>query len=292
MSKNSADISHWREFRQENFPKLFHSARPNSETPFYGLKEFDSFSEIEKRQLFIGFCQINAEVIIHLESLLILAFRRFRNLGENSTQTEAKMVFEEFHHSRAYRRYLWYEPEFGWPQKSLLLRKSSASRRALLFMAWIITHYPQSVFLIGAKLEAYSVAYAQSLYRSFGSWDANSWTQINYHHLLDEAQHVRLQFQMHDEYFSQLNWFKKGVSVILAAVFFLFMQWVMLYSSYSLLQRTFPHLGLAKTTHLTLRMGQWITRHYQPYIETRNQLTKLFAAKRPWAGPLFRFIYW
>lgn len=266
--------------------------RPDSETPFFGLPEFDEFTEAQKRGLFMGFVQVNAEVTIHLESLLICAFKEHRLSHEDTPRAEVKMTFEEFHHSRAFRRFLWYEPDLQWPRRSLLIKRGWLGRRLLLPMAWIARHFPQSIFLVGAKLEAYSVEYAKSLHRSFGSWDANAWTQLNYHHFLDEAQHVHLQLEVHDQYFQPLSWMKKAVSFALVAVFFLFMQWVLLSSCHSLLSWLFPDWSFWKKIRRTLRMGHWIVRCYAPYSQTRRNLDDLFRSKKPWAGPWFRFIYW
>lgn len=258
-------------------------------TPFYGLPQFQNFSEEEKRILFFEYVKLVGEAQILLEQILIFGFFHYRKkrkaYDDEVNQSMDKLSLEELYHSQAFRDFLSQVPELDWKGKPIypkgtLLRKSFA-----LLIKWA----PLGMTLPGAKIEAFSLAYYKLLKKHYPSDLDNSWIELSYYHHQDEAFHVPLEFDIYNSTIIRSGAFKTLFSTLL---FIVLLQWALLSASWRLIRHSFPRKSLGERLNLVRYFVKWAIRHMPAFEETRNHTRKLFKKKKPLFSNILSFMHW
>jgi hypothetical protein len=163
--------------------------------PFFGTPAFDLLSESNKKSLYDGFLVFQCEAFIALENLIMIALRKIEpKLELQSDKLKLnKMLREEYLHGRAFRDFLKVNEHLNWPHSSLFLRKSRKIKNALAFLA---QKFPRAVMLPAARLEIYTVCYADYVRRQCGLDSTHPWVKLHTLHRIDELQHVETDFDV------------------------------------------------------------------------------------------------
>ncbi|MEN9724307.1 MAG: hypothetical protein RJB38_2293 [Pseudomonadota bacterium] len=272
----------WREFQSEPFRPLQEDCIPDALIPLYGTSRFTLLSEQEKKALYFGFIQFTAEFFILLESLLLVAMK---SVGPH--EKGRRLAREELLHSQAFRRFLRQEKRLSFNSGSLMLRRGRWLRKAALVL---VRRVPLAMTLPGAKIEAYSVFYGRYLKTHYGSIDANTWMKLNWLHLLDEVHHVPFEFEIHNEVFDELPTVRKVESILGIAIFYAFLQWILISSSLMLGWRSLDHAPLGRKVLLSLATLRWISRSFLPTRQMREAMKAHFRTLRPRGGFWIRYV--
>lgn len=274
-AQNSA-TERWRQFRQEPFRPLQEDFIPEALIPLHGTPHFSDIFPREKRALFFGFVQFTAEFFILLESLLLVAMKA---IGKHDKGK--RLAHEELLHSQAFRRFLRQEKSLSSSSGSLMLRRGRWVRKAVLAL---VRSVPLAMTLPGAKIEAYSVYYGRYLRSHYGSPDANTWMKLNWLHLLDEVHHVPVEFEIHDDVFVRLSWVRKAESILGIALFYAFLQWILISSCILLGWRSFDSAPLFRRIRLSLSTLKWVSRSFLPTQQMREAMKSHFRTRKPRGG--------
>ena len=283
-------ISKWKTFRIRNHKSILAGSAPDRMIPFNGMPVFATLSERSKRELFKGYLIMNAEAFLWLEQLLLLSFRRYLRASlEPSTQIELKKLLrEEFYHTKAFRDFLRTEKELEWKNNSYMIFNRKHFRNTL---AWLFKKFPLALSLPGAKLESYSIYYAQELKEIYGSWEANSLTALHKFHVEDELTHVPFQFDFYNEIFYKgIGGTRAGI-FFATSFFFLIMQYAQMSSGHLMMRRAFPDKSGFYRFGKVLQFWLWVVFHTAPYKKSRRRTSELFRTKKPVLRRAFWFLH-
>jgi hypothetical protein len=187
-------------------------------TPFFGLTQFNNFSEEEKKKLFFEYVKLVGEAQILLEQILIYGFFHYRKkrkvYDEEVNQSMDKLSLEELYHSQAFRDFLGGVPELEWKEKPIYPKGSLLRKSFALLIKWA----PLGMTLPGAKIEAFSLAYYKLLKKHYPHELDNSWIELSYYHHQDEAYHVPLEFDIYNSTIIQSGAFKTLFSTLLISL--------------------------------------------------------------------------
>jgi predicted metal-dependent hydrolase len=260
---------------------------------FRKLKTFANITDAEASLILEGHSLLNAEAFIFFESLINVAFRRVSRDFKDGEARKAvrKFLREEVLHSRGFRRYLKSEGPLGWPRCSLMIQHN---RGLKTLMVKTIEKAPLAICFFAAKIEAYSVSYAQLLRDDYAELGPNPWVHINLMHAQDEGTHVPLQFDLYEhESNNQRGFFAMAVRTPLAGLLiFAAMQFLLISSTYRLIKAVFRKDSVFQNLGRTLAFGRWVVRDFEAYRVARRKTQKLFDERRPRYGWFYRFIYW
>jgi hypothetical protein len=265
-------IERWRAFAQEPHRPL--ADRVVDELiPLYGTREFGELSSGEKRRLYFYFIQWVAEFFIVLEGSLLIAFR---TLPENAKA--GRILEEERLHSRAFRRFLKNEKCLGYPGRQVFLHRHPIAQRILTA---VFRRFPLSMTIPGAKIEAYSIAYGKLLKQVHGSADADTWTKLNWLHLLDEAHHVPFEFDLYNEEFAKLGLGGRLGSVAGIWVFYLFLQWILICGCFRMAWTSLEPSNFWRKLRLSAQTLYWASYEFQPSRHMRSVAMACYREKSP-----------
>lgn len=228
-----------------------------------GIKEF--LSDEALKDLYKGFIILIAECLITFEQALLLTKR----LQENSAFGPGLKKFhrEELIHSWTFKKFLKDCKELDWYNKQLMIGKKSVIRKALFF--WV-KKFPESLYLVGAKSEIFSLCYARQIEKILPQED--DWRHLNKMHLIDEAHHIPFAIKMHNE-FHQHHSFSVALS---SYITFFLVQFLNLSCSFNLIKQLFPKAHRIRQSYLTFLLSRWILREFDAYQETRQILKRNF----------------
>ncbi len=255
---------------------------PDGLIPLHGTSRFAALSDREKKALYFGFIQFTAEFFILLESLLLVAMK---SLGPHDKGRH--LAREELLHSQAFRRFLRQEKQLSFDSGSLMLKRGRWLRNAVLAL---VRRVPLAMTLPGAKIEAYSVFYGRYLKAHYGSIDANTWMKLNWLHLLDEVHHVPFEFEIHNDVFGKLSFVRKVESIVGIALFYGFLQWILISSSLILGWHSLDRASLGRRILLSLATLRWVSRSFLPTRQMREAMKDHFRKHRPRGGIWIRYV--
>ncbi len=275
----------WHAFFAENFAPIEDSPIVPELTPFFGTPEYDALSESERRELYLGWIQMNAEIFLALERFLLLAYR-----ARAAEHPKAhRIVVEEFLHCCAFRHFLNREKVLGWPRNALLIGRAP---RVSQFITWIVKHIPFAITIPGVKTEIYSLFYSNMMKQSFGGWTKNRWTRLHQLHLQDETFHVPFEFDLIIDEFKSMGHLRRAALWVASFCFFLFLQWVLISSSGVLVRRIFPVASRRRKRELSRKFVRWVLKDFPPYHETARSMRRHLDQKNPPLAFWFRYITW
>ena len=235
------------------------------------------------------FVQFNAESQILLEQLFIYALRKHLPFEKDPNWREAchKLLFEEFHHARAYRKFLRSEDEILWPKWSMTLRGHRWTKRYLCFL---LRRDPVCMIPSAAKFETYSLAYSAHLTAKYDL--PNRWTELNRMHRQDEVHHVSFDYHWYEEMVRARSPMDKFFTVLRVISFFVGIQVLLVDSCFKIITKVYPEASLTKRVALGLRFAYWGVRCFQPYVVTRKKLREAFQKHKFIHHRILSFMYW
>lgn len=258
-------------------------------TPFYGLPQFEKFSDTEKEKLFFEYVKLVGEAQILLEQILIYGFFHYRKkrqvYDDEVNESMDKLSLEELYHSQAFRDFLAGVPELEWKEKRIY-PKGSLLRKAFAFL---IKRAPLGMTLPGAKIEAFSLAYYKLLRKHYPHELDNSWIELSYYHHQDEAFHVPLEFDIYNSTIMRSGAIKTLIGTLL---FISLLQWALLSASWRLIKHSFPNKSTFERIVLVRYFVKWAIRHMPAFEETRAHTKKLFKKKKPLFSNILSFMHW
>lgn len=258
-------------------------------TPLYGSDIFFELSIQKRHRLFFEYTKLVAESLVLFEQVLVFGVRHLRkewgHLPKETSLSLHQFALEELYHSQGFRHFLYSNSVFEWKENKIF----SDSRRLKNTIAFIIKMAPASIFLPGAKLEAFTLSYYRMIKKYYPSNMENSWIHLNHIHQIDEAFHLPLEFDLHDSLILQSGLVRTLFGTIL---FTLLMQVALVKGSYLVIRNTFPEFGFLKRLHWMLLMARWAVRTTPAYQEARQMTKQQFKKKKPKWGRLFAFVYW
>lgn len=288
IQSNTDSHQRWLKFKDSVWPSVFSFNRKDPLTPFYNTSHFQKLSNDQKTNLYKSFIQFNAEALILLELILYEGMGSLRKKRANEELQEAslKIMNEEKDHTMAFIRFLKNDcPSFA--RNSFLLRQNKKFKNSFL---WLARNFPVGLALPAAKVEAYTVFYGRFLEKVFDK-NQNSWVQLNSLHLLDEGHHIGFEFNMYEEELGSATIFGKITAVCATVLCILHLQICFLIGSARIVKKDLKTRGFLATLLWTLRLGTWILKEFEPYIQTRFFLKKQFILRQPSFGFIFKFMY-
>jgi len=213
-----------------------------------------------KESFFIGMIILVSECQITFEQMVILT-KKLRSLEPSIESGLKKFQDEEFYHSLAYRHYLNNCKRLKWKGNSLLIENKSLSRK--LIYLWV-KRFPKSLYLVGAKLEIFSLNYSNLMSKTFEK--ENSWRLLNEMHLEDEAYHIPFAMKIHNDFVKR----SPLKLIIQTYIMFILVQLLSLESSHRLIKRIYPKKGFLNQLIITFKLSKWIIRDFGPYKSTRK----------------------
>ncbi len=277
--------SHWQRYYQSAWAREEFLAE---ETPYFGTKLWVRLSERERQQLAVGFMQINAEVIIHLEQGLLVSAREMRRRGQKIDAELAEFIHDEIVHIDVFRDYLQRSFQGRWREHSLLLFKRDRYRR---FCAWLYRWEPLCVFLPGAKSELYAVQYHQAL-RQHGVSASSQWGALVKLHAEDEASHIRKDFALLRDELSRMGPGRRLKLVLATLLCVLMTQWSLLLPTWRLVSRVFRRHSLLVRIRRTLQFVGWVLWVHPAFPSTRKIFRRLLAKESDRFFKRFAFLGW
>lgn len=290
--KNLDYRERWAGFEPGRFPSVTQGVAPEGQVPFSGTPLFSHLSASQKRALYLGLIKINAEAFTILEMLLLTGFRRLSHTPGLSAGERAalkKLIHEEFLHIKAFSSVLKSEAELQYPKKSVMLLQNHRMRSML---AWMAKNVPVALTLPAVKLEIYSMCYSRYLKECFGSWETNRWTKVHELHLLDEAHHVSLQFDVFEERILSGKGKNRLQTVMGVCFFFILLQFLLFGACRRVVAEAFPELSSFHNRRRSFRLIRWIVREYEPYRKTQAQVRSNFDRRKPSYRRFFSFLHW
>ena len=258
-------------------------------TPFHGMDIFDDLDKGTRQALFLAYMIFIAEAQILLEQILVFGFRQYRkNAGNDDPMVTAsmeKLLHQEFYHLKAFRCFLRNQSMFDWPTDRVMPRNRAITGLMASMLRWA----PLGILLPGAKLEAFSLAYNRMLRDACGDYHANSWSELNYLHHIDESYHVPLEYDIYASCIDNAGPVRTLAGTI---VFVLFLQYTLLSSSASIVRQCFPDRGPVSHLVLTARFIKWAVRMLPAYDECRKITRRYFESKKPRFGAFLKIIHW
>ena len=279
----------WKELDLSRYESPFQRPLPPAVIPLFGTSSDRDLSPEERQSLGKQFIKLNAEALILLEQALLLAMRSFRKrcLDTNEEKGACKLAQEEYYHTRAFRSFLRREEDLEWRENSLFLFRN---RRCRKWLAWIAKTVPLSLCLPGAKIEAFSLSYSQFIREAFGGWEANSWAKIQHLHVLDEAQHVPVQFAFYRKAFPRGL---KGLLVVAGTLCFIgILQVLLLTGNWRMVRNAMPKRSRLARLRWTLRTARWCVRDFPPYATALPRIRRYLQEDGMPYGKFFSFMTW
>ncbi len=288
ITSNIDSAHRWQKFKYQVFPSIFEMKRVDEFTPFFNTPFFNLLTESQKGAFYRAFIQFNAEALILLELVLYEGVRSLIAKTNNVALIEAsrKIMAEEKDHTKAFVRFLKKDCP-GFAQRSYLLRNNRIFKNSFL---WLARKNPVALALPAAKVEAYTVFYGKALKEAFAH-QANSWSQLNVLHLLDESLHIGYEFDMYEIELSKVHGFCRALALICTFICIFYLQVCFLIGCSRMVRQILGSKSFLKTSRWTLRLGGWILQEFGPYQQTRNFLKTQFQARAPLYGGLFGFMY-
>ncbi|MCE3011648.1 MAG: hypothetical protein LW878_01155 [Proteobacteria bacterium] len=259
-----------------------------SETPFYGTNWWAQLSEIEKKKLELGFRQINAEVIIHLEQGLLVSARRLRSLGHPHYRELKEFVSDELVHIKAFRDYLDLEFEGDWRNQSLLLFKKDRYRK---FAHWLFRWEPLSVFLPGAKSEIYAIQYFLELRKKEEQLNSR-WFKLIQLHAQDEVSHIQTDFDFLNLELARMSFIQKTKLYIATILSVALTQWSLMLTAFRLIDRVFFHKNKVEKVYLTAVFTGWVLWKHSAFPNTRKVFSRHIQKEEKRYFKHFSFLGW
>lgn len=235
------------------------------------------------------FIKLNAEALIVLEQALLVGMRSFgpARTRQEERASATKLAWEEYYHTRAFRTFLAREKSLCWRDDSLFLFRNRRCRRWLAFLA---RRAPLALCIPGAKIEAFSLHYSQHVKEAFGGWEANSWAKIQHLHMLDEAQHVPVQFAL---YRRGCPRGLKGLGVVAGTLaFVLILQVLLLTGNWRMVCAAMPSRSFPARVRWTFRIARWCVREFPPYAAALPRIRRYIAEDGLPFGRFLSFIAW
>lgn len=258
-------------------------------TPLYGTPFYSKLTEEQRFRFFCEYIKLVAEALVFFEQLLMLgvwSFARSKKAKPSEAQKALKQfAFEELYHSHGFRHFLWNHKIFNW-EKNKIFADARITRKII---SKIVIWSPACVFLPGAKLEAFTLSYHKMIKKYYSNNFENAWIHLNYIHQVDEAHHLPLEFDLHDQYVKDAGMLRTWIGSVL---FVLAMQVALFNGSYRVINYSFPQKSVWKKIILTLKMARWAVRTNPAYKEARVITRRQFQLKKPLMGKAMSFIYW
>ncbi len=293
------DYSHYLN-TQENFRQKWHEyfecpANFSSDhyveqlAPLFGTDDFFKLTEAQRNQLNLEYIKLVAEALIFFEQLLVLGAWKIINkrtyLEAHTKRALQHFAYEELYHSHGFRHFLFIHENMHWNKNKIY-----ADSKILRFIiSKIVILAPGCVFLPGAKLEAFTLSYHKMIKKYYLNQRSNSWIHLNHIHQLDEAHHVPLEFELHNEIVKNEGVLKTFFGCIF---FVLTMQLALGIGAFKVVKYALPEKNLFTRIRLMMKMARWAVRLTPAYNEAREMTRKQFIAKKPIYGNLFKFVYW
>ena len=286
-------VQRWELFSKTVAPALSGPA-PELLTPFSGTEFFASLDEGTRRALYLGFVRMNAEAFIILEQVLLAGFgslTRPASLRARSSAAQAvrKLLVEELYHVAAFKKFLRDERQLAWPEKSVFLRSHHGLRN---FLVWLARKAPFALALPAAKLESYTLYYAQTVRKAYGSWDANRWSKLHHLHSMDEGGHLPLQFDLYERAMGEMKALERVKTLIGTIVLFFVLQLLLVLGMSGVIADAFPSQSRVWRTTKAISAGRWVVRRFEPYQQARLNVRRSFEKRRPTFGRLLSFLHW
>ncbi len=285
---------------QENFREKWNSYQLSREifdrsfyvpeiTPLFGTQEFNQLSVDKRHKLFFEYIKLVSEAIVLFEQTLVYGVwslkKEAKTLNTEAQSSLRQFAIEELYHSRGFKHFLDANPEFMWKEKKIY----ADSRRLKNIIAFIIKKAPASVFLPGAKLEAFTLSYYRMIKKYYPESKQNSWVTLNHIHQIDEAFHLPLEFDLHDSLIEKSG----ALKTLIGTIFFvIIMQVALVQGSYKVINNVFPEYNFFKKVRWMMRMARWAVRTTPAYQEARYVTKQQFEKKKPKWGRFLSFIYW
>jgi hypothetical protein len=278
----------WRVFQAS--PMVFDRSHYIPElTPLYGTKDFDSLSIEQRHKLFFEYTKLVAEALVLFEQILVYGVWHLNKdthyLDREARSSLLQFAAEELYHSQGFRHFLHSNAIFEWDKKKIYA-DSGKLKNAIAF---IIKRAPASVFLPGAKLEAFTLSYYRMIKKYYPSNTENSWIHLNYIHQIDEAFHLPLEFDLHDSIIEKAGPIKNMAGAIF---FVIVMQIALVQGSFKVINYAFPETNFFKKIRWMMKMARWAVRTTPAYTEARQITRQQFEKKKPKWGKILAFIYW
>ncbi len=262
--------------------------------PFYGTKDFENFTREEKIQMFFEYIKFVSEAFLLFEQLIIVSERSIRKNKNIPFEFKEKLwhiAQEEMYHSIGFKTFLNGSTQLNWKNHKIYYH-TKIIRTSLCF---IVKNFPTCLFLPGAKLEASSLGYYVELKKLYDSNHHNSWLELNAIHSQDEAHHVPMQFELHNDSILKLGALKTIVGSLL---FFIALQLTLFLGIRQVVEYSFPQIkGARRLTPLkkwilTVKMAHWSVRNNESYIAARRMTKRYFQSQKPKFGIFFKYITW
>lgn len=276
-------MAHWKEYSQKAWEPLTHV--PES-IPFHGTKQWENLSPSQKEQLALGFIQINAEVIIHLEQGLLLATREMQRRGQRIDEGMKAFVDDEVLHMDMFRAYLK-ELHPQWPKGSLYLHKNSWTRSVC---ARIYRWEPLGPFLPGAKSEIYAVQYHVAVRKQSSAH--TQWAALVRHHAIDEASHIAKDFELLREALATMSWTRRVKVYVATLLCVLMTQLSLAAPAWRLIAQVFPESTLLKRVKLTVGFARWVLNIHPAFPATRRVFAQTLKRETDPFFKHFAFLGW
>lgn len=287
IKRGQEPISKWDKLNLGDYESIHNSPMPESLVPFYGSDYFNELTAQEKKDLYKTFLTFSAEMFIYLEYQLSNDFKNSFDsemISEKTAKALEHLVEEEACHTKAFYDFLKHEKM----EKSLHVMNSPF---LLLLTTLLIKLSPVCVLISAAKHESYSLVYSRILRDAFGGWKENTWTYINYLHLLDEVHHVPFQLEVYDEAVKNMGPIKMLRAITATFGFFILMQIIAFLSACHLIKISMPKRSLLEKAKWTFRLIQWVLLKYKPAYESRANVRKLLDKNPIPFGEVYKVLY-
>ncbi len=284
-SSENESHSHWKTYFDTPFKA---SGLVVSETPLSGTKFWKDLTEIEKKKLELGFRQINAEVIIHLEQGLLVAARKLRSMNHPHFKKLNSFIDDEIIHINAFRDYLDLELSGDWRNNSLLLFKKDLYRKVAY---WLFNWEPLSVFLPGAKSEIYAIQYFLELRKKEKELNPK-WFKLIALHAQDEVSHIQTDFEFLNLELAHMS-FSRQIKLHLATLLSVALtQWSLVLTAYRLIDRVFFQKSFFGKLKLTAGFTAWVLWKHSAFPNTRKVFRRLIHKEEKRYFKNFSFLSW
>jgi hypothetical protein len=158
-----------------------------------------------------------------------------------------------------------------------------------IIISKVVIWSPSSVFLPGAKLEAFTLSYHKMIKKYYPNPRENSWIHLSQIHQIDETYHLPLEFSFHDSVIESVGVFK---TLLGGMLFVLTLQLALMIGSFKVVHYSFPHYSFFKKLMWTGKMAKWAVRTTPSYADARIITKKQFALRKPRYGKIMSFIHW
>jgi hypothetical protein len=287
IQRGQEPLEKWTNLGFDRYPRFCDSAPVDSLIPFFGSETFDELCESEKKNLYIEYAKLHAEMFIYLEyqfSEKLIGGFKGEGLDEKNHEALVHLVEEEYFHTNGFKQFLAYENLNG--DDYIISSKWIFTLTTLLMKL-----SPACVLISGAKAESYSLGYAKDLKKAYGDWKSNTWTHINHLHYLDEVHHVPFQFEIYADYLKDGGLIKSLRALLSVVGMISLVQVIVVKSAFLLMRKCMPERSFFSRMKLMFKLVGWTLRNHAPTLFSQKQFGHLIKKYQVRFGSFYRMLY-